>query len=116
MDGFISEKTEVRERLSGHELSVSLPDAAAWEEKRAAFRTERKESGTPVTVGAEVPVEPYGEELGAARKFLRRCLRRCLRWYAEPLIARQNAVNRSLLARIEELEEEVRRMKETERE
>ena len=61
-------------------------------------------------------MEPYGEELGAARKFLRRCLRRCLRWYAEPLIARQNAVNRALLARIEELEEEVRRMKETERE
>lgn len=112
MDDFISEKTAAREKLSGAKLSVSLPKAAAWEEKMASFRMA-KEKNTSVTVGTEVPVEPYGEETGAAKRFFRRALRKCVRWYAEPLVSRQNEVNRALLERIEELEAEIERLKGT---
>ena len=112
MDDFISEKTAVREKLSGAKLSVSLPKAAQWEEKMASFRAPA-EKNTSVTVGTEVPVEPYGEEKGAVTKFFRRALRKCFRWYAEPLVTRQNEVNRALLERIEELEAELERLKGT---
>ena len=112
MDDFISEKSAVREKLSGAKLSVSLPQAAAWEEKMASFRRE-KGKNTAVTVGTEVPVEPYGEEKGTVTRIFRRALRKCVRWYAEPLVTRQNEVNRALLERIEELEAEIERLKET---
>lgn len=111
-DDFISEQSELRARLSGAKLSVSLPSAAKWEEKAAAFRKERHAAPVPVTVSSEVSAEPYGEKTGKLKSLFRRAVRRSIRWYAEPLVERQNEVNRALLERINELEAELRELKE----
>lgn len=82
-------------------LSVSLPSAAAWEAKRAPFRS---------TVGTDVPITPYGEAPKGLKGLARRVVRKCVHWYVEELATEQNRVNRALAERIEKLEERVKEL------
>ncbi len=77
-----------------------------------SFRAPAEERTVSVTVSADQPLFPYGEEGGALRRLLRRCVRRCIRWYAEPLVQQQNRVNRALLAEIETLRRRIAELEE----
>lgn len=107
MDDFISDKSAAKARLPGIESSASLPDAALWEQKMAAFRGREREGDTPVTVGGDVPATPYGESEAPLGSLWRRAVKKSVRWYIEPLLERQNRVNRALLAKVEALEARV---------
>ena len=105
MSDFIGESTALRaevEEASASASAATLPDTAAWAALAAPFALPESEAAVPVTVGTEVPLEPYGAPVGALRRWLRRLARKAVRWYVEPLVERQNAVNRTLLATIEE--------------
>lgn len=108
MESFISEQTELREALLQEEpLGCS---AELWEARRAAFAGEKTRTVTPVTVSAQVPLQPYGQPMGFLRRFLRRVARKSIRWYTDELLRQQNEVNRALLERIEALEARIREL------
>ena len=110
MKSFISEGTDLREELMGVEAPAC--SAESWEARRAAFAPEKKAAVTVVTVGSQVPPEPYGTKLGFFRKLFRRVVKKSIRWYSEELLRQQNEVNRALLARIEALEARIRELEE----
>ena len=110
MKSFISEGTELREELAGAEpLACS---AEVWEARRAAFAPAKSPAVTVVTVGSQVPLEPYGVKLGFFRKLFRRVARKSIRWYTDELLRQQNEVNRALLGRIETLEARIKELEE----
>jgi len=110
MKSFISESTELREELWSAEPMAFA--AGSWEEKRTAFAPARPVAVTTVTVGTQVPLEPYGQKLGFFRRLFRRVVRKSIRWYSEELLRQQNEVNRALLQRIETLEARVKELEE----
>ena len=111
MKSFISEGTDLREELTQTEpLACS---AELWEARRGAFAPEKRAAVTVVTVGSQVPLEPYGTKLGFFQKLFRRVVRKSIRWYSEDLLRRQNEVNRALLERIETLEARIKELEET---
>jgi len=110
MKSFISEGTELRERLA--EAEPLACSAEAWEARRAAFAPAKSTTVTVVTVGSQVPLEPYGVKLGFFRKLFRRVVRKSIRWHSDELLRRQNEVNRALLERIETLEARIKELEE----
>lgn len=110
MKSFISESSDVRTALLDTEPMAC--SAEAWEARRAAFAPAEKSAVTCVTVGTQVPLEPYGQKLGFLQKLFRRVVRKSIRWHSDELLRRQNEVNRALLARIEALEARVRELEE----
>ena len=111
MKSFISESSELREELWNAEPMAC--SAAAWENRRAAFAPAKPAAVTTVTVGTQVPLEPYGQKLGFFRRLFRRVVRKSIRWYSEELLRQQNEVNRALLERIDALEARVRELENT---
>ena len=115
MGGFIGGDAAVSEELEDALCRAEhMPDTAWWEEQAASFRPEEAK-GVPlsVTVDADASAQPYGDRPGFFRRLLRRLLRKCMRWYVEPVVQQQNAVNRELLReleaqkkRLDELEEQ----------
>ena len=110
MKSFISEGTELREELSDTEPMAC--SAEMWEARRAAFAPAKSPAVTVVTVGSQVPLEPYGAKLGFFQRLFRRVVRKSIRWYSEELLRQQNEVNRALLVRIETLEARIRELEE----
>ena len=110
---FITEETALREELlSAAEREKTACSAEPWEELRREFQPSSPAGDAPVTVSGQLPLVPYGEELGFFRRFLRRLSRKSVRWYTDGLLEQQNRVNRALLRRIEELETRVRELEE----
>ena len=110
MKSFISENTELRGELLSCEPAACSD--ALWAERRAAFAPKEPPAVTGVTVGAQIPLVPYGAKMGFFRRLFRRVVRKSIRWYTDELLRQQNEVNRALLARIEALEARVRELEE----
>lgn len=110
MKSFISENTELRGELLSCEPAACSD--ALWAARRTAFAPKEPPLRTSVTVGAQVPLVPYGETMGFFRRLFRRVVRKSIRWYTDELLREQNEVNRALLARIETLEARVRELEE----
>lgn len=108
MKSFISENTELRDELLSCEPAACSD--ALWRERRAAFAPKAPPAITTVTVGAQVPLAPYGVKMGFFRRLFRRVVRKSIRWYTDELLREQNEVNRALLARIEALEARVKEL------
>lgn len=110
MKSFISEGSELRGEFAETEPMVC--SANMWESRRAAFTPAKSPAVTVVTVGSQVPLEPYGTHLGFFRRLFRRVARKSIRWYSDELLRRQNEVNRALLERIETLEARIKELEE----
>ena len=81
-------------------MDNKLPDSAAWETLREPFRDEiaAEERAGEVTV---IPEQP--RDCGGLKGFVRRLAAPFVRWYAEPIVAEQNRVNRQLRRELDEL-------------
>lgn len=110
MKSFISEETELRSSFAESEPMAC--SAEVWEQRRAAFAPAKSKPVTVVTVGTQVPLEPYGTKLDFFRRLFRRIVRKSIRWYSDELLRQQNEVNRALLERIETLEAQIKKLEE----
>ena len=70
MNGFISETTALKSAFDHTEPS-SLADSA-WAKLHADFVPAQRRPLTAVTVSTQVPLQPYGTELGFFRRLFRR--------------------------------------------